>query len=550
MYMWYAGATVCYAYLADVPAEEDPHAEGSWFRDSQWFTRGWTLQELIAPRDLVFLSQDWVVIGSKHALVPLVESVTGIDGMALLHLESLDIFSISQRLSWASKRETTRVEDKAYSLLGLFDIHIPIVYGEGKRAFQHLQEQIMQRIQDQSLFAWGGVKFLPPSQNLEGPGRSAIPMECTPISGRWLTTGADDSTSLFATDVSIFRTPNRSIQAVTASSAYLQEYRTTPHGICTQFQMIPLSKWFPSNSATHYSGCYLAILACGHQDYPGHLLGRVCFVSDSSNFAAGIELLYPGVINGIGAVRRAGERPGSTNSSESALLLLSPQSIELCRQHIEVKTVYISHPDHRDLGAGSLALTPTLPDEEIKLLLLKTTCNGRMKREFAATLTGPGQGHPATHWLTLTKGERTITLEFQHEVWNGGINFTIECQDDLRTGPNKDIHKTHTSTMRWNWAANHLRNFLRVEVDTGAERLTIKIGLKSAGMGFYALYIDILPEVLPESSGELGFQEDQLPASASTINGNEDSLLDGQSQRGRGGERLKDRSENYEGVAM
>ena len=121
---------------------------------------------------------------------------------------------------------------------------------------------------------------------------------------------------------------------------------------------------------------------------------------------------------------------------------------------------------------------------------------------------------------------------------------------DLWTGPNGDIHKTHTSTMRWNWAANHLRNFLRVEVDTGAERLTIKIGLKSAGMGFYALYIDILPEVLPESSGELGFQEDQLPASASTINGNEDSLLDGQSQRGRGGERLKDRSENYEGVAM
>ena len=149
--------------------------------------------------------------------------------------------------------------------------------------------------------------------------------------------------------------------------------------------------------------------------------------------------------------------------------------------------------------------------------------------------------------------------------------------DDLWTGPNGDIHKTHTSTMRWNWAANHLGNFLRVKVDTGAERLTVKIGLKSAGTGFYALYIDILPEVLSDSSAELVLQEKQLPGSASAINHNEDSALDacGQGQRGRGegfrsmrpqwshqggqqdseadvrsGERWKYGSENYEGVAM
>ncbi|PIL29179.1 hypothetical protein GSI_09228 [Ganoderma sinense ZZ0214-1] len=264
MYLWYAGAAVCYAYLADVPAEEDPHAEGSWFRDSRWFTRGWTLQELIAPSNLVFLSQDWAILGSKHTLVSLIEGVTGIDGRALLHLESLDKFSVSQRFSWASRRETTRVEDQAYSLLGLFDIHMPIVYGEGKRAFRHLQEQIMQRIPDQSLFAWGSIdlELLPgvvaPSE--EGPKCNTTAMAHTPMSMRWKMTldrGLKKSPSLFASDVSMFGIQSRSIQAVITSNAHLQEYRTTPHGIRTQFPMIPLSQWFPPNSVYNYSGWYL-----------------------------------------------------------------------------------------------------------------------------------------------------------------------------------------------------------------------------------------------------------------------------------------------------
>ncbi len=119
MYEWYTYAHVCYAFLADVPATEDHHGTDSRFRRSRWFTRGWTLQELIAPLHVVFLSEDWAVIGSKLSLASLVTDITNISYDALLHLEPLQGFSVAQRLSWASRRKTTRVEDQAYSLLGL-----------------------------------------------------------------------------------------------------------------------------------------------------------------------------------------------------------------------------------------------------------------------------------------------------------------------------------------------------------------------------------------------------------------------------------------------
>ena len=162
MYQWYSLADICYAYLADVPPGDDHHAEDSRFRESRWFRRGWTLQELIAPVWVEFLSQDWASIGSKQALVTLVEGVTSISYEALLKLKPLDAFSVAQRLSWATKRQTTREEDRAYLLLGIFDINMPTLYGEGDCTFRQLQDWIMQRIPDQSLFTWGDV-FLPGS---------------------------------------------------------------------------------------------------------------------------------------------------------------------------------------------------------------------------------------------------------------------------------------------------------------------------------------------------------------------------------------------------
>ncbi|KAI0645332.1 hypothetical protein C8Q79DRAFT_765910 [Trametes meyenii] len=155
MFAWYADADICYAYLYDVPDDEDPSVLDSLFRQSRWYERGWTLQELIAPARVVFLTQTWHTLGSKHMLADVVEQITAIQKEVLTHERSLDSVSVAQRMSWASRRITTRIEDRAYSLLGIFGINMPTIYGEGAHAFVRLQEEILRRIPDQSVFAWG-----------------------------------------------------------------------------------------------------------------------------------------------------------------------------------------------------------------------------------------------------------------------------------------------------------------------------------------------------------------------------------------------------------
>ncbi|KAI0664002.1 heterokaryon incompatibility protein-domain-containing protein [Cubamyces menziesii] len=157
MYQWYSHAQVCYAYLQDVPSTCTPHNRGSAFRGSKWFTRGWTLQELIAPRSLIFIAQDWSSIGTKASMAPLLEDITGVDADVLTFRRNLGDVSVARRMWWASARKTTRVEDEAYCLMGIFDVHMATIYGEGRRAFLRLQEEILKRTSDQTLFAWGNV---------------------------------------------------------------------------------------------------------------------------------------------------------------------------------------------------------------------------------------------------------------------------------------------------------------------------------------------------------------------------------------------------------
>ncbi|KAI0329515.1 HET-domain-containing protein [Cubamyces sp. BRFM 1775] len=155
MFAWYASSKVCYAYLDDVPDSEPPRAPYSRFRHSQWFKRGWTLQELIAPRDVIFLSQGWVPIASKRTIPALLQEITGIDEAVLLGTMPLGNVSVARRLSWASQRETTRIEDEAYCLMGIFNVHLPVIYGQGREAFIRLQEEILRRIPDATMLAWG-----------------------------------------------------------------------------------------------------------------------------------------------------------------------------------------------------------------------------------------------------------------------------------------------------------------------------------------------------------------------------------------------------------
>jgi hypothetical protein len=151
MYRWYKNAEVCYAYLSDVQSSEVSGNSG--FEESAWFTRGWTLQELIAPANVEFYNCTWHKLGTKDSLKDAISQITSIN-VAVLEGVDPENFSIAKRMSWASKRTTTRIEDIAYSLLGIFGVNMPMLYGEGERAFIRLQEEIMKHSDDQSLFAW------------------------------------------------------------------------------------------------------------------------------------------------------------------------------------------------------------------------------------------------------------------------------------------------------------------------------------------------------------------------------------------------------------
>ncbi|KAK6703642.1 hypothetical protein SNK04_013572 [Fusarium graminearum] len=128
MYRYYQEANICYVYLADVSAVVQ-------IPDSRWFTRGWTLQELIAPHEIIFFDQHWQELGTKTSLVSVLSERTSIPKSILCNTVELDTTSIAQRMSWAADRVTTRKEDSAYSLMGLFGINMPLLYGEGEKAF-------------------------------------------------------------------------------------------------------------------------------------------------------------------------------------------------------------------------------------------------------------------------------------------------------------------------------------------------------------------------------------------------------------------------------
>lgn len=128
MFRWYRDAGVCFAYLADVSSTSLNHVAIEGFRGSRWFTRRCCLQELIAPRNLSFYDRDWTEIGTKQALHNEISIATGI---AQEHIMNPDSASAAQKMSWASKRQTTRIEDISYCLMGLFDVNMPLLYGEG-----------------------------------------------------------------------------------------------------------------------------------------------------------------------------------------------------------------------------------------------------------------------------------------------------------------------------------------------------------------------------------------------------------------------------------
>lgn len=146
MFRWYQNASKCYVYLSDVSSNEANYGlSAAWqdaFKHSRWFTRGWTLQELIAPSSVEFFSRDGTRLGSKESLGGQIHAITGIAASALQGTP-LDQFTINERISWAARRETTIEEDQVYCVLGIFGVHIPLIYGEGAaNAMRRLRKEI------------------------------------------------------------------------------------------------------------------------------------------------------------------------------------------------------------------------------------------------------------------------------------------------------------------------------------------------------------------------------------------------------------------------
>ncbi|KAG7288353.1 hypothetical protein NEMBOFW57_007884 [Staphylotrichum longicolle] len=194
MFSWYGRAMKCYALLSDVVATQDelfprPDQEPSpefqlesplryprhksVFFTSRWWTRGWTLQELIAPHDVEFYSRDWNYLTSKHACKELIGGACGIAVSVLDQSRALASFCVAERISWASHRITTRDEDMAYCLLGLLDVNMPLLYGEGAhKAFLRLQQHFLAATEDWTIFLWG-ARHSPATLHVAGPIRDA-----------------------------------------------------------------------------------------------------------------------------------------------------------------------------------------------------------------------------------------------------------------------------------------------------------------------------------------------------------------------------------------
>ena len=497
MYHWYSRAVVCYAFLADVRAHEDHEKTDSEFRRSRWFTRGWTLQELIAPIDVWFLSKEWTFIRSKHGLANLVTDITGIDRNALLRVEPLKEFSVAQRLSWAATRQTTRVEDRAYSLLGIFDINMPTLYGEGHRAFRRLQEEILQHIPDQTLFAWTLFSLDSPTEH----------HKLGSIMGNnffYLSDYSDfgsPSLSFFAPSPDVFADCRR-LEPLSRKEVARRlqrrlhlpaaDYYSTPYGIRTQFPVIPFSVYFPPRRFTTSSYSewdpplthwYLAILECEHKDYPGHLLGRVCYTRRSDS---GDEFSYCGYVE-----LRVKATPYSYRSFD--LLPLPPTSLNrLHPPRIKFHTVYIPHPDERD---GTFSVARWTPHETINLVLLKSTRDALHAKGYMVDLRGPDDVHPTTHRLTLSHKKHIITFEYQHslEGCSSSQKLTIESTVTISNYPCGV--SSVTVSLPWGEILP-LRHRLEPDVDIpGIPGFWIREELSLAAKDYYAIHIDELQPI-------------------------------------------------------
>ncbi|KAI0692863.1 heterokaryon incompatibility protein-domain-containing protein [Cerioporus squamosus] len=252
MFRYYALSRVCYAFLKDVDADKAFHPslgdQSGWgqFHASRWHRRGWTLQELVAPRLVLFLSREWEIMGTKIDLAPEIEKAAHVPVSLLTLQKSLFDFSIGERMSWAVDRRTTRLEDEAYCLLGIFDINMPTLYGEGSKAFQRLQEEIMRKSADTTLFAWGsecmGNLAGDPGGPRDADSYSLANFGLFATSPRLFKT-RDDRTVRYSPRGLLYQSDTQAALASSVCNGRVVTLSVTPHGVMAHLPVVHFGSW-------------------------------------------------------------------------------------------------------------------------------------------------------------------------------------------------------------------------------------------------------------------------------------------------------------------
>ena len=421
MYAWYGRAAMCYAFLVDVPQEDVPDSDQSAFRKSRWFRRGWTLQELIAPRRLVFLSRPWQTLGSKSSMARLVEEITRVDRGILTHHLSLDTVSVARRMSWAAERETTRVEDRAYSLLGIFDLNMPTLYGEGERAFRRLQEEILRRIPDQTLFAIN-EEPLYPILPIQGDGGEGYYVDSGRSLDHYTIATAYMETPVFSSSPSSFihsglvdtMSERDYLDLLGLSEIPYPDYNPSPYGIRSSFPVIPLrclvNHGISTEDGRDVSDWYLVFLSCHRsselQSLGPHLLARVCRIASLPS--SRVTVVTAGAIF---IISRSAGMAIARSSPAFTLFTVTANQLKFLRQHVQIRSVCLPHPDRASpTPSSSHARLPS--DRRLKLALSFYALATLQANGYNASLELPSQTTDLlwTHSLILRRHDRVLQI--------------------------------------------------------------------------------------------------------------------------------------------
>ena len=521
MFNWYRKSAICYAYLSDVGEMKI----GEQFRGSRWFTRGWTLQELIAPRHLVFLTREWKTLGTKLTLADTVEDITNVDSSILLDKRPLADVSVAQRMSWASGRQTTRLEDEAYALLGVFGISMSPLYGEGERAFRRLQEEIMRRIPDQTIFAFG--RLLPITIPLIPSHIDTINSELSIDPDGFMARSPRDFSH--ARNIRSVSHDDFQVRCGSSSKLPLLEFQSSPYGLRLQLPMVNVcetvepgyNEHFPLNIGQLPSR-WLALLACEDTEYEGSLLARLCL------------LLHPRQAPELSNVASTAVAYRGDLRTPFSMLLWSPTLAAQCspRPTLHVQTIYVPHLDSKLSHVQSHGDGPPSP--------FPADLNMSLAPWAAETLREQGYTihccrwmsplHSPIHRLVLTKPDASFELVFY--LTNHGrtdenfLRFVASSMDDMGNGFGFEDYARRSAVLD-----THRNQLLNYDIDgpdfflgmtSGKEvmiRLTVHMPERPCltDLCTYYMYVEVVPT---------GRSVDRRPGEAYYINFESPSIVE------------------------